>query len=171
MPFSRMENTTFAMPNIIDSHDMGLKTVLQSRCPKRNVYSTPIRKTFLLLASCRNGSIYPTTKQGMVIGFQSKGESISETANFVKSWAIDDRGERRLRRFVRANRRATVEQLTTQMNQGATNSVFQTTVQRKLQHICLRSRRLVHATMLTAVHRQRTLEFAHRYHNWTSSEW
>ncbi|GFU02593.1 hypothetical protein TNCV_3755111 [Trichonephila clavipes] len=30
------------MPNIIDSHDMGLRTVLQSRRPKINAYSTPI---------------------------------------------------------------------------------------------------------------------------------
>ncbi|GFW39941.1 hypothetical protein TNCV_5116241 [Trichonephila clavipes] len=42
MILSRMENTTFAMPSIIDSHDMGLRTVLLSRCPKRNAYSTPI---------------------------------------------------------------------------------------------------------------------------------
>ncbi|GFU26331.1 hypothetical protein TNCV_3180821 [Trichonephila clavipes] len=40
MPLSRMENTTFAMASITDSHDMGLRTVLQSRCPKRNAYST-----------------------------------------------------------------------------------------------------------------------------------
>ncbi|GBN65399.1 hypothetical protein AVEN_81553-1 [Araneus ventricosus] len=38
--------------------------------------------------------------------------------------AIDDRSERRLRRFVRANRRATVEQLTAQMNQGATKRAY-----------------------------------------------
>ncbi|GFU66157.1 hypothetical protein TNCV_2858301 [Trichonephila clavipes] len=44
MPLSRMENTTFAMPNIIDSHDMGLRTVLQSRRPKENAYSTPMTK-------------------------------------------------------------------------------------------------------------------------------
>ncbi|GFV37162.1 hypothetical protein TNCV_1720841 [Trichonephila clavipes] len=41
MPLSRMENTTFAMPSITDSHDIGLTTVLQSRCPKWNAYSTP----------------------------------------------------------------------------------------------------------------------------------
>ncbi|GFX25651.1 hypothetical protein TNCV_3172921 [Trichonephila clavipes] len=39
-----MSNSTFAMPNIIDSHDMGLRTVLQSRRPKNkrlfNAYST-----------------------------------------------------------------------------------------------------------------------------------
>ncbi|GFS70348.1 DUF1758 domain-containing protein [Trichonephila clavipes] len=34
MPLSRMLNSTFAMPNIIDSQDMGLRTVLQSRRPK-----------------------------------------------------------------------------------------------------------------------------------------
>ncbi|GFU63503.1 hypothetical protein TNCV_1000561 [Trichonephila clavipes] len=49
------------------------------------------------------------------------------------------------------------------MNQGATNSGFQTTVQRLLLH-------LVHAPMLTAVHQQRRLEFSHRYRNWASNE-
>ncbi|GBO41885.1 hypothetical protein AVEN_180689-1, partial [Araneus ventricosus] len=91
---------------------------------------------------------------------------ISETANFVncsraavvkvyRAWkygtiqnqrrgtcdaprAIDDRGERRLRRCVRANRRATVEQLTAQMDQAATKSVSSTTVQRTLLRMGLR---------------------------------
>ncbi|KAH7975588.1 hypothetical protein HPB52_003538 [Rhipicephalus sanguineus] len=44
--------------------------------------------------------------------------------------------------------RATVEQLTIQMNQGATNSVSQTTLQRRLLRLGLRSRCLVHAPML-----------------------
>ncbi|GFV32516.1 transposable element Tcb1 transposase [Trichonephila clavipes] len=56
------------------------------------------------------------------------------------------------------------------MNQGATNSVFQTTVQRSLLRLVLRSRRLVHAPMLTAVHQRRRLEFSYRYHNWASNE-
>ncbi|GFX23200.1 hypothetical protein TNCV_4559821 [Trichonephila clavipes] len=56
------------------------------------------------------------------------------------------------------------------MNQGATNSVFQTTVQRSLLRLVLRSRRLVHAPMLTAVHQQRRLEFSYRYRNWASNE-
>ncbi|GBN00451.1 hypothetical protein AVEN_85519-1 [Araneus ventricosus] len=89
-------------------------------------------------------------QKGMIIGFRAKGGSISETAKFVncsraamvkvyRAWqygtianqrcgtcgaprAIDDRGEQKLQRCVRANRRATVEQLTAQMNQGATKS-------------------------------------------------
>ncbi|GIY57998.1 transposable element Tcb1 transposase [Caerostris darwini] len=138
-------------------------------------------------------------QKDMIIGFRAKGGSISETANFVncsrtavvkvyRAWqnatiqnqrrgtcgaprAIDDRGERRLRRCVRANRRATVEQLTAQMNQGTTKSVSSTTVQRTLLRMGLRSRRLVNAPMLTAVHRRRRLEFARQYRNWTSTQW
>ncbi|GFV12631.1 transposable element Tcb1 transposase [Trichonephila clavipes] len=56
------------------------------------------------------------------------------------------------------------------MNQGATNSVFQTTVQRSLLLLVFRSRRLVHVHMLTAVHQQRRLEFSYRYRNWASNE-
>ncbi|GFT13555.1 transposable element Tcb1 transposase [Trichonephila clavipes] len=128
-----------------------------------------------------------------------QGWNISETAEFVncshaavvkvyRAWqnetvqnqgrgkcgaprAIDDRGERRLRRCVRADRRATVEQLTTKMNQGATKSVSQTTIQRTLLRLGLRSRRLVRASMLTTVHRRRRLEFARQYSSWTSTEW
>ncbi|GFX25767.1 hypothetical protein TNCV_2639111 [Trichonephila clavipes] len=54
MPLSRMLNSTFAMPNIIDSHDMGLRTVLQSRRPKVNAYSTKycvLTQRFLKLQS------------------------------------------------------------------------------------------------------------------------
>ncbi|GFU47815.1 hypothetical protein TNCV_4465551 [Trichonephila clavipes] len=43
MPLSRMENTTFVKPSIIDFHDMGLRTVLTVRTPKEqrifNAYS------------------------------------------------------------------------------------------------------------------------------------
>ncbi|GFX88378.1 transposable element Tcb1 transposase [Trichonephila clavipes] len=132
----------------------------------------------------------------MIIGFRAKGGSISETAEFVncshaavvkvyRAWqngtvqnqgrgaprAIDDIGVRRLRRCVRADRRATVEQLTTKMNQWATKSVSQTIIQRTLLRLGLRSRRLVRASMLTIVHRRRRLEFARQYSSWTSAEW
>ncbi|GFT34982.1 hypothetical protein TNCV_786931 [Trichonephila clavipes] len=40
MPLSRMENTTFAMPSIIDSHDMGLRTVYSTDAQKK----TPIQR-------------------------------------------------------------------------------------------------------------------------------
>ncbi|KAH7960332.1 hypothetical protein HPB49_018729 [Dermacentor silvarum] len=42
--------------------------------------------------------------------------------------------------------------------------------QRTLLRLGLRSRRLVHASMLTAVHRRRRQEFARQYRNWTSTD-
>ncbi|GBM97248.1 hypothetical protein AVEN_254932-1 [Araneus ventricosus] len=51
-------------------------------------------------------------------------------------------------------------QLTVQMNRGTTKSVSSATVRRTLLRMGLRSRRLVNAPMLTAVHRRRRLEFA-----------
>ncbi|GFV45530.1 uncharacterized protein TNCV_4855521 [Trichonephila clavipes] len=43
MPLSRMENTTFAMPSIIDSHDMGLRAVYSPDAQKK----TPIQRLFM----------------------------------------------------------------------------------------------------------------------------
>ncbi|GFW55961.1 transposable element Tcb1 transposase [Trichonephila clavipes] len=100
----------------------------------------------------------------MIIGFRAKGGSISETAEFVNCSPA-------AMRCVRADRRATDEQLITKMNQGANKSVSQTTIQRKLLRLGLRSRRLVRAPMLTAVHRRRRLKFARQYSSWTSTEW
>ncbi|GFW46131.1 hypothetical protein TNCV_4210101 [Trichonephila clavipes] len=42
MPLSRMENTTFAKPSIIDSHDLGLRTVYSPDAQKK----TPIQRLF-----------------------------------------------------------------------------------------------------------------------------
>ncbi|GFS50912.1 hypothetical protein TNCV_4848051 [Trichonephila clavipes] len=47
MPLSRMENTTFAMPSIIDSHDMGLRTVYSPDAQKK----TPIQEHTQVLSS------------------------------------------------------------------------------------------------------------------------
>ncbi|GBM14516.1 hypothetical protein AVEN_101161-1 [Araneus ventricosus] len=119
-------------------------------------------------------------QKGMIIGFRDKGGSISETANFVNCSraavvkvyrarqygaiqnqrrgtcgaprAIDDRGERRLRRCVRANRRATVEQLIAQMNQGATKSVSSTTVQRVAQQLHVYSPKRISVAFVRLCH-------------------
>ncbi|GFW65711.1 transposable element Tcb1 transposase [Trichonephila clavipes] len=104
-------------------------------------------------------------QNGIIFGFREKVGSISETAKFVDCSCVTV-----VKRLVRENRRATVKQHTTQMNQGATNSVFQTTVQLSLLRLVLRSRRLVLAPMLTAVHQKRRLEFSYRYRNWASNE-
>ncbi|GFU09434.1 hypothetical protein TNCV_5015581 [Trichonephila clavipes] len=64
-----MENTTFAMPNIIDSHDMRLRTVLQSRRPKINAYSTTFKPCLPLMISGSQGA--PPVLQGSGNSFPS----------------------------------------------------------------------------------------------------
>ncbi|GBM10007.1 hypothetical protein AVEN_23995-1 [Araneus ventricosus] len=134
-------------------------------------------------------------EKGMIIGYRARGGSISETAAFVKcsrsaivnvhnNWknqegveyrrancgapqAINDRGERRLRRQVKSDRRATVDALMAQMNQQCPRKLSRTTVQRTLLRIDLRSRRLISACMLTSVHRKKRHAFALQHKHWT----
>ncbi|GBO00022.1 hypothetical protein AVEN_41626-1 [Araneus ventricosus] len=135
----------------------------------------------------------------MIIGYRARGGSISETAAFVKcsrsavvnvynNWkdqegvqsrlancgasrAINDRGERRLRRLVKCDRRNTVDTLTAQMNQQCTRKLSRTTLQRTLLRIGLRSRRLISAPMLTSVHRKKHRAFALQHKHWTLEQW
>ncbi|XP_055944462.1 uncharacterized protein LOC129975424 [Argiope bruennichi] len=135
-----------------------------------------------VLAVVQKRSDLSDVQKDMIIVFVDKGGGISETANFINcsraavmkiyhAWqngtiqkqlrgkcgtprAIDGRGERRLWRCVRANRCATVEQLTTQMNQRTTNRFSTMIVQRTLLRMGLCSKCLVNAPMLIAVHRR-----------------
>ncbi|GBN02497.1 hypothetical protein AVEN_185897-1 [Araneus ventricosus] len=134
-------------------------------------------------------------EKGMIIGYRARGGGISETAAFVKCSrsvvvnvynncknqedaqsrranygaprAINDRGERRLRRLVKSNRRATVDTLTAQMNQQCTRRLSRTTVQRTLLRIGLRSRRLISEPVLTSVHCKKRRAFALQHKHWT----
>ncbi|GBM23479.1 hypothetical protein AVEN_206296-1 [Araneus ventricosus] len=134
-------------------------------------------------------------EKSMIIGYRAGGVSISETAAFVKcshsavvkvysNWknqegaqsrrancgaprVINDRAERRFRRLVESDRRATVDTITAQMNQQCTRKLSRTTVQRTLLRIGLRSRRLISEPMLTSVHRKKRHAFALQHKHWT----
>lgn len=84
---------------------------------------------------------------------------------------IDSRGERRLVRIVRSDRRATLPQITNNYNNGDQKKVSQHTVQRSLLRMGLRSRRPSRVPLLTAHHRQQRLQWAREHRNWTIEEW
>ncbi|GFW66810.1 hypothetical protein TNCV_3783801 [Trichonephila clavipes] len=48
MPLSRMQNTTFVMPNITDYPDMGLRTVLTGRMPKKTERKAHKKLSYLI---------------------------------------------------------------------------------------------------------------------------
>lgn len=135
-------------------------------------------------------------QKGMIVGFRAKAGSISEMANFVNcshatmvkvyhAWQNDtiknqqhgkcgiprdiDDSKRWLQRCLWANEHTTVEQLTAEMNQKATNRASSMTVQWTL--LCIGLCSLVNAHMLTPVHFQERLEFAFQYRYWMSTEW
>ncbi|GFV00656.1 hypothetical protein TNCV_2950241 [Trichonephila clavipes] len=110
-------------------------------------------------------------QNGIIFGFREKVGSISETAKFVdcscvtvvKVIEVTDgcRGE-----FGRIDV-LPLSNIPPDEPRGY-QQCLQTTVQRSLLRLVLRSRRLVHAPMLTAVHQQRRLEFSYRYRNCAS---
>ncbi|GFX47924.1 uncharacterized protein TNCV_4793031 [Trichonephila clavipes] len=64
MPLSRMENTTFAMPSSIDSHDMGLRTVYSPDAQKK----TPIQ---YFVDGLKYGEIQKAVRMADVQGLKS----------------------------------------------------------------------------------------------------
>ncbi|GFW25939.1 hypothetical protein TNCV_1328951 [Trichonephila clavipes] len=80
MPLSRMLNSTFAMPNIIDSHDMGLRTVLQSRRPKE----TSAHQRYDFGKLIRNFANRIEKSKNLKLFSEEKGSSLEDT-DFVKS--------------------------------------------------------------------------------------
>ncbi|GFV12845.1 putative RNA-directed DNA polymerase from transposon X-element [Trichonephila clavipes] len=102
MPLSRMENTTFAMPNIIDSR---LRTVLQSRRPKINAYSTPYTRAFgdgprnfepgsSDVENTCAGTPSPNyhTTAGYILRTKRRGSGISRALLFISSGTSRDLG-------------------------------------------------------------------------------
>ncbi|GFU35880.1 transposable element Tcb1 transposase [Trichonephila clavipes] len=191
-----MENTTFAMPSIIDSHDMGLRTVLQSGCPKENAYSTPEESLFhLLLCVMGNAVDLSDFDRGHIVMARRLETSISETARLVgcsrstvvstyAKWmnvsetssrrhgigrphAIKEKGRRRLSCMAEQNRSQTVAQLTAQYNAGTSRIVSEHTVQRTLLDTGLRSKRSTRLPLLTKRHRQLLLRLAREHCNWS----
>ena len=84
---------------------------------------------------------------------------------------IDVRGQRRLSRLDRTDRRSTVAQVTEYFNGGHGRNVSRSTVHRTLLRMGLRSRRLVRVPMMTPVHHRKRLQWACKRWNCTLERW
>ncbi len=85
---------------------------------------------------------------------------------------LDFRGQRRMGRLVRDDRKATVTQITTRYNQGMQNTISERTTHRTLKRMGSSSRRRPHRVpLLSANIRKRRIQFAQAHQNWTIEDW
>ncbi len=138
-------------------------------------------------------------ERGMVVDARRAGLSISKTADLLgfsyttisrvnREWSekekisseqqlcgrkclVDVRGQRRIGRLVRDDRKATVTQITTRYNQGMQDTISEPTTHRTLKQMSYSSRRPHWVPLLSATSSKRRLQFAPAHQNWTIEDW
>ncbi len=137
------------------------------------------------------------SERGMVVGARRAGLSFSKTADLLgfsrttisrayRVWSekekrsserqlcgrkclVDVRGQRRMARLVRDDRKAT--HITTHYNQGIQNTISERTTRRSLKQMGYSSRRPHRVLLLSTKNRKRRLQFTQAHQNWTIEDW
>ncbi len=103
---------------------------------------------------------------------ESEKEKISsERQLFGRKCLVDVRGQRRMGRLVRDDRKASLTQITTRYNQGMQNTISERTTHRTLKQMDYRSRSPHRVPLLSAKNRKRRLQFTQAHQNWTIEDW
>ncbi len=84
---------------------------------------------------------------------------------------VDVRGQRRMDRLVRDDRKATVTQINTRYNQDLQNIISEHTTRRTLKQMSSSSRRPHRVLLLSDKNRTRRIQFAQDHQNWTIEDW
>ncbi len=102
----------------------------------------------------------------------SEKEKISSVRQlYGRKCLVDVRGQRRMGRLVRDDRKATVTQITSRYNQGMQNTISERTTRQTLKQMGSSSRRPHRVPLLSAKNRKRRQQFTQSHKNWTIEDW
>ncbi len=108
------------------------------------------------------------------LGFTENGQKkrkISSERQFCgRKCLVDVRGQRRMCRLVRDDRKATVTPIT-RYNQAMQNTISEHTTRQTLKQMGYSSRRPHRVPLLSAKNRKRRWQFALAHQNWTIEDW
>ncbi len=98
--------------------------------------------------------------------WSEKEKISSERQLWGRKCLVDVRGQRRMGRLDRDDRKATVTQITTRYNQGMQNTISERTTCRTLKQMGYSSRRPHRVPLLSVKNRKRRLQFTQAHLNW-----
>ncbi len=84
---------------------------------------------------------------------------------------VDVRGQKRMGRLVRDDRKTTVTQITTRYNQDLQNTISEHTTRRTLKQMDSSSRRPHRVPLLSDKNSTRRIQFTPDHQNWTIEDW
>ncbi len=84
---------------------------------------------------------------------------------------VDVRGQRRMDRLVRDDRKTTVTQITTRYNQDMQNTISEHTTRRTLKQMHSSSRRPHRVPLLSDKNSTRRIQLPQTHQNWTIEDW
>ncbi len=102
---------------------------------------------------------------------QKKEKISSERQLCGRKCLVDVRGQRRMGRLIRDDRKATVTQITARYNQVMQNTISEHTTRRTLKQMGYSSRRPHRVPLRSAKNKKRRLQFTQAHQNWTKEDW
>ncbi len=103
--------------------------------------------------------------------WSEKEKKSSERQLYRRKCLVVVRGQRRMGRLVRDDRKAAVTQINTRHNQGMQNTISERTTRQTLKQMGYSSRRPHRVPLLPAKNRKRRLQFAQAHQNRTIEDW